>query len=119
MNKNKIIATIITLFVAMAALGLAFGIYGMLTATQEEPKTEETTTENVEKDAISSSVITKEIPSVKTMEVQNKAVKSGFSVQGRLRAYDKAEIVSEVPGMMKTLDKHFKLGTRYSKGETM
>ncbi len=123
MNTKKIIATIITFVVAVMILVLAFAIYGMLTASEEEtnPKTE-TITDGEERSSPPASIsptTAKELPEVEISIVKNEALESGFSVQGRLRAYDKAEIVSEVPGMMKTSDKRFKLGTRYSKGELM
>ncbi len=105
---KKTISTIIFLVVALGLMFASYKFYEYVTA-EPPPK--------VERISVSES----EAPprEVQVVKVANKDIRSGFSAQGRLRAYDKMELVSEVSGMMKPPGKRFKIGTRYTKGEVM
>jgi membrane fusion protein (multidrug efflux system) len=52
-------------------------------------------------------------------EVENTAVKTNVNVQGRVVAYDKIDIFSEVNGTLIASPKPFKVGTYFKKGEEM
>ncbi len=115
MNLKRIIATIITFLVALIIFGLSYNIYKNISevvAPIEEEIKESKTSTSIEKRA-------DDIKTVEVIEVQNKKMNSGFSVQGRLRAYDKTDLVAEIPGMMLPMSKRFKIGTRYLKDEVI
>ncbi len=117
MNLKRIIATIVTLLVALMILGLSVMILNnvrTMTGQEEDVlEKEPQTIESPNRDSTSS------IKEVKVMEIKNRKMETGFSVQGRLRAYDKTDLVAEVPGLMKPMSKRFKIGTRYNKDEVV
>lgn len=112
---KRIIATILTLVFSFIIVMLCSSIVSAWMGASEE-KAEQMKLENAKKEAESVEVIGDE---VRVLLVSNESVKSGFSAQGRLRAYDKTDVVAEVQGMMKPTDKRFKIGTRYTKDEVM
>jgi len=63
-------------------------------------------------------VIPKRIKEVETRTVTNARLATTLDVQGRLEAFNKVALFSEVGGAVKT-DKPFKKGTYFSKGEVM
>ncbi len=63
--------------------------------------------------------IPKRIKSVVADIVQNKALASQLEVQGRLEAYNKIALFTEVGGSVLETGKPFKKGVYFSKGETM
>jgi membrane fusion protein (multidrug efflux system) len=120
-DMKRVIATVISIVVAIAIVGICSNIVKMWTADTAKESTEENADTN-EETGVSGSATVDVIPikKVKTLAIANKNIKSGFSAQGRLRAYDKTDIVAEVQGMMlPTLEKRFKIGTRYTKDEVM
>ncbi len=118
MTTKRIVATIITIIVAFLILSLSFMIFLNVGAIANAP--DDPTIEEPKKRTTSSSPSingTTPVKSVRIKPIQNKNIKSGFSVQGRLRAYDKTDLVAEIPGLMKPLNKRFKIGSRYQKDE--
>ena len=118
---KRVTATVISLIVAIAIIGICYSIVKSWTADADKESTEKNT-DTKEETGVSGSESSDAIPAkkVKTLAIANKSIKSGFSAQGRLRAYDKTDIVAEVQGMMlSTLEKRFKIGTRYAKDEVM
>lgn len=120
-SLKRIIATVITLIVTFAILGICYSIVSSWTTDAGKKPVDENINDEGKKDTnLSSSSDTVPLKKVKTFAIANKSIKSGFSAQGRLRAYDKTDIVAEVQGMMlPTLEKRFKIGTRYTKDEVM
>ncbi len=115
MTTKRIIATVITVIVALIMLGMAISIFQNVSAMATPP--EEVVEE--EKTLTKESEIATNLKKVQAMAVKNKNIKSGFTAQGRLRAYDKVDLVAEVPGMMKPMEKRFKIGTNFSKDEVI
>lgn len=63
--------------------------------------------------------IPKRIKAVKTMAVTNRPVTTKLGVQGRLEAYNKISLFTEVGGMVLETGKPFKKGSYFRKGETL
>lgn len=120
-DLKRILATIISILVTLAIIGICMSIVKSWTAGAEKEATEKTAAASEAADIASKSTAeAAPAKKVKTLAIANKSIKSGFSAQGRLRAYDKTDIVAEVQGMMlPTLEKRFKIGTRYAKDEVM
>ncbi len=59
------------------------------------------------------------IRTVEVMPVQNKAIPSTIPIQGRLAAFDKVDIFSEVTGVLESTGKPFKVGSYFKKGEVL
>lgn len=114
---KRVIATIISVVVAFIIVGICISVVKSWTATPEEEATTSVDAGENKVDELATGKV--EAKAVKTMEIENKSIKSGFSAQGRLRAYEKTDIVAEVQGIMKTADKRFKIGTRFAKDEVM
>ncbi len=53
---------------------------------------------------------------VQTLEVKNGSLPTDLEIQGRLVAFDKVEIFSEVQGVLRENSKAFKVGNRFTKG---
>lgn len=113
MSTKRIIATIVSLVVALAALAMAFTIFKNVSAASKAALEEEVVQTAEKKETTTAT----EVPEVKVLTVENQAYNGGLSVQGRLRAYDKTDLVAEIPGMLKPVSKRFKTGTRYTKEE--
>lgn len=105
--SKRTIASIIIFVAALLFLALSFNVYKNLSASKEAPPRAEPL------------AVGDEGRGIQVRTVSNKDIKSGFSAQGRLRAYDKTDIVAEVPGMTLPTEKKFKIGSRYKKGELM
>jgi multidrug efflux pump subunit AcrA (membrane-fusion protein) len=63
--------------------------------------------------------IPKRIKSVETEAIANSAISTKLGVQGRLEAYNKISLFTEVGGMVLETGKPFKKGTYFKKGETL
>lgn len=63
--------------------------------------------------------IPKRIKSVETLTVSNQPISTTLGVQGRLEAYNKISLFTEVGGMVLETGKPFKKGVYFSKGETL
>lgn len=112
MSTKRIIATIVSLLVAITALGLAFSIFKNVSSASKDALNQEAI-QSIEskKDKTDSPV------QVNAITVKNQASNEGLYIQGRLRAYDKTDLIAEVPGMLKPVNKRFKIGTRYNQDE--
>lgn len=58
-------------------------------------------------------------PEVKTMTVQNSDISTNINVQGELVAFEKIDIFSEVPGIVKGSSRPFKIGNYFPKGSVL
>ncbi len=76
-----------------------------LSEQKEPPKEKETTVEAA--------------PQVEVIAVQNATIASSIPIQGRLEAYNKTRIFSEVQGVLKSSDRPFKIGTYFPKGSIL
>lgn len=103
MSERNIPRTILS--IVIGAIILAAGWFGMgyLGDMKEEPPKKE---------------IPKRIKTVEATAVTNSLVSTNLAVQGRLEAYNKIELFSEVGGAI-TTPKPFKKGTYFSKGDVM
>ncbi|MEM6771070.1 MAG: HlyD family secretion protein, partial [Bacteroidota bacterium] len=79
-------------------------LYGWLASMKEGPQKRE---------------IPKRIKEVETMAVLNAPVSTKLAVQGRLAAYNKISLFTEVGGAVLETGKPFKKGTYFKKGETL
>lgn len=61
----------------------------------------------------------KQAPQVKTMPVKNEDIPFTIPIQGRLIAFDKIDIFSEVNGRLLSSSRTFKEGTRFQKGDVL
>ena len=91
-------------------IGIALGIFalfmfatGQLSKKEEAPKRE----------------IPKSIKPVEVQEVLNQSVQTQVALYGRLTAFEKTELFSELGGMLIELGKPFRPGIRFNKGEIM
>jgi multidrug efflux pump subunit AcrA (membrane-fusion protein) len=104
MNQQRNIPrTILSIVIGLAVLAAGwFGLQYMSGLKQDPPKKE----------------IPKRIKTVEATAVSNSAVTTNLAVQGRLEAYNKIELFSEVGGAI-TTPKPFKKGTYFKKGDVM
>jgi membrane fusion protein (multidrug efflux system) len=61
----------------------------------------------------------KQTPQVETLMVQNEDIPFTIPIQGRLVAFDKIDIFSEVNGPLLSSSRAFKEGTRFQKGDVL
>ncbi len=118
MTTKRIIATIITFLVGVAALGFSYMIFKNVSELITSPS-EEAIDTTLTAPPQSKTIPTTPLRNIKVKPIKNQRLQSGISAQGRLRAYDKVDLVAEIPGMMRPKIKPFKIGTRYKKGETI
>jgi len=59
------------------------------------------------------------LQSVEAIPVESGAVTSALEIHGRLKAFNKIDIFSEVSGTLKSTSKPFKVGTYFEKGATL
>ncbi|TXF90523.1 HlyD family efflux transporter periplasmic adaptor subunit [Neolewinella aurantiaca] len=103
MSKRNIPRTILSIVIGLAVLAIGwFGLQYMSGLKQDPPKKE----------------IPKRIKTVEATTVNNSLVTTDLTVQGRLEAYNKIELFSEVGGAV-TTSKPFKKGTYFGKGDVM
>jgi multidrug efflux pump subunit AcrA (membrane-fusion protein) len=103
MSERNIPRTILSIVIGAAILAAGWFGMGYLGAMKEEPPKKE---------------IPKRIKTVEATAVTNSLVSTNLAVQGRLEAYNKIELFSEVGGAI-TTPKPFKKGTYFSKGDVM
>lgn len=104
MSKNT---TVQRILISLLGLGIiAGGYFGMqyLTAQKAPAAKRE---------------IPKRIKSVETMAIENKAIATELDVQGRLEAYNKIALFSEVGGAVEATGRPFKKGTYFRKGDVL
>jgi len=89
----------------LVIVGAVF-ISNSLSAKKEPPPREKTTKKT-------------SIKTVQVSEVENRAIASNLQVQGRLAAFDKIDIFSEVTGTLISTDKPFKVGTYFKKDDVL
>ena len=104
MNQQRNIPrTILSIVIGLAVLAAGwFGLQYMSGLKQDPPKKE----------------IPKRIKTVEATAVSNSQVTTNLAVQGRLEAYNKIDLFSEVGGAI-TTPKPFKKGTYFKKGDVM
>lgn len=103
MSQKNTPRTILSILLGVAILAVGYYGYKYLGSLKtDSPKKE----------------IPKRIKSVEARPVFNAKIATTLEVQGRLEAYNKIALFSEVGGAVKT-DKPFKEGTYFSKGEVM
>lgn len=103
MSQRNIPRTIFSILLGVAILAGGYFGFSYLGSLKEEPVKKE---------------IPKRIKSVDVELVNNSKIATTLDVQGRLEAYNKIALFSEVGGAVKT-NKPFKKGTYFSKGEVM
>lgn len=59
------------------------------------------------------------IPQVNILTVKNETITSAIPIQGRLEAFSKTPIFTEVQGILESSDKPFRVGTYFPKGSTL
>lgn len=102
-KQRNIPRTILSIVIGVAILAIGwFGLQYMSGLKEDPPKKE----------------IPKRIKTVEATAVTNSLVTTNLAVQGRLEAYNKIELFSEVGGAI-TTPKPFKKGTYFSKGDVM
>ncbi len=114
MSLQRIIATVVSIIVALAALGMAVFIFNNVSSASKAALEEEAIQTIAPKSEKTDSIVT-----VQVIPVENRNYEGKLFVQGRLRAYDKTDLVAEIPGMLKPVSKRFKIGTRYQKDEVI
>ncbi len=119
METKRIIATVLTVLFALLILAGAFMVMKSWTTPPEEEKPSEEADSGNKEETSGTDAALKEFPSVELLTVENKSMGNGLSAEGRLRPYYKTEIVAELPGMAQSGNKPFKIGSKYTKGETM
>ncbi len=95
---------IFSLVAGVAIIGLGFWLFGFLASMKEAPAKRE---------------IPKRIKTVEVATVNNAPVKATLGVQGRLEAYNKISLFTEVGGVVQETGKPFKKGTYFQKGEKL
>ncbi len=104
MNEQRNIPrTIFSVLIGIAILAGGWFGWGYLGEMKEEPPKKE---------------VPKRIKTVEATAVNNSQVTTNLAVQGRLEAYNKIELFSEVGGAI-TTPKPFKKGTYFKKGDVM
>jgi multidrug efflux pump subunit AcrA (membrane-fusion protein) len=103
MSQRNIPRTIFSVLLGVAILAGGYFGFNYLGSLKEEPLKKE---------------IPKRVKSVEVVRVTNAPIATTLDVQGRLEAYNKVALFTEVGGAVKT-DKPFKKGTYFSKGEAM
>jgi len=102
-KQRNIPRTILSIIIGVAVLAIGwFGLQYMSGLKKDPPKKE----------------IPKRIKTVEATAVSNSLVTTNLAVQGRLEAYNKIELFSEVGGAI-TTPKPFKKGTYFNKGDVM
>lgn len=105
MAKKNYLPRIIFSFIA-GVLILGAGFYGNKKLASMKP-------EKAQRE------IPKRIKSVETLMVSNQPISTTLGVQGRLEAYNKISLFTEVGGMVLETGKPFKKGVYFRKGETL
>ena len=62
---------------------------------------------------------TEVVRTVEVIAVENKPIPTKIDIQGRLAAYDKVDIFSEVSGVLESTGKPFKVGSYFKAGEVL
>ncbi|MBC6995386.1 efflux RND transporter periplasmic adaptor subunit [Neolewinella lacunae] len=104
MKKNSTLRTVILVIIGVVIILL--GYFGMkyLASLKEDPPKRE---------------IAKRIKNVETRTVANTQVATKLAVQGRLEAYNKIALFSEVGGVVNETGKPFKKGSYFGNGEVL
>lgn len=105
MAKKNYLPRIIFSFIA-GVLILGAGFYGNKKLASMKP-------EKAQRE------IPKRIKSVETLMVSNQPISTTLGVQGRLEAYNKISLFTEVGGLVLETGKPFKKGVYFGKGETL
>jgi multidrug efflux pump subunit AcrA (membrane-fusion protein) len=103
MSERNIPRTILSIIIGIAILAVGWFGMGYLGDMKKDPPKKD---------------IPKRIKTVEATEVTNSLVSTNLAVQGRLEAYNKIELFSEVGGAI-TTPKPFKKGTYFRKGDVM
>lgn len=103
-KKNYWPRIIFSLLAGVLIVGAGIVVNGVLTAMKPEQARRD---------------LPQRIKPVETMTVLNAPVKSSLGVQGRLEAYNKISLFTEVGGMVLETGKPFKKGVYFKKGETL
>jgi len=103
-TKNYWPRIIFSIIVGALLIYLGFFLYGFLASMKPD---------QVQRD------VPKRIKEVETQAVVNAPVSTSLSVQGRLEAYSKISLFTEVGGMVLETGKPFKKGVYFGKGETL
>ncbi|MEM1359051.1 MAG: HlyD family efflux transporter periplasmic adaptor subunit [Bacteroidota bacterium] len=104
MSKNT---TVQRILISLLGLGIIAGGYfgmGYLTSLKEPAAKRE---------------IPKRIKRVETVTIENTAIATELDVQGRLEAYNKIALFSEVGGTVEATGRPFKKGTYFKKGDVL
>ncbi len=102
MNKSTRQISIVAAFLVL--FGAVF-LFQYLSNQKEPPKKKAKTGPNV--------------PTIETLIVKNGNIPSSIDIQGRLVAFDKIDIFSEVTGTLESTAKPFKVGTYFKKGDVL
>jgi multidrug efflux pump subunit AcrA (membrane-fusion protein) len=103
MSQRNLPRTIFSILIGLAILAGGYFGFKALGAMKEDPVKKE---------------IPKRIKTVEATAITNSVVATSLAVQGRLEAYNKIAIFSEVGGVV-TTPKPFKKGTYFGKGDVM
>lgn len=103
-NKNYWPRIIFSVVGGFIILGLGYMLMGFLASMKPEQARRD---------------LPQRIKSVETRMISNSPVNTSLGVQGRLEAYNKISLFTEVGGMVLETSKPFKKGVYFSKGETL
>ena len=103
-TKNHLPRVLFSLLIGLALIGGGYLGYKTLAGMKADPQKKE---------------IPKRIKAVEARTVANTSLAARLDVQGRLQAYNKIDLFTEVGGTVLSTGKAFKKGVYFSKGETL